>query len=427
MFCTSEDIGLPYMMDGRHAPDTFFIVAEADHRFYEADCIPPREWLAFASREHFGTPEVQKAWEQDIGHVENAEPSAGSSSDRPREHRHAAWTERAAEPSGGGKRAYGAWEANQKPMKKAAEAEKMVTDELRGLVAMANQAARAGVGDFIWFSWNPTSRKGEKLQPSMGTNLVGCTVAGAKIMRQKMDATVEPYHFDLFMRDFCRDPLEDIHGRCCFCYPPTGNFIAHESGIDKGFVRENYFHSKWWIGQPVIPRDGSWRRQLLKFSGEPGHFEVLHNCSFDDWQASWWTSPPPSDPSDDDETWQNLLWQNWWVDCRGQWLGPSLKGKGAKARQSWNVLVYTPGKFVDLSGHTQPISCLASQLVVDQPGAFDTALSTDRYWTVRRKNILAYKARKFSAQQACPPRPSFFTPTRVYSFICYFETPFGGS
>ena len=300
--CTSEDIGLPYMTDGRHPPDTFFIVAEADHRFYASDCIQPREWLAFASRHHFGMPEVQQEWQQSGKKRPNAEPSAGSSTDRPSGSRPAAWTERAAEPSGGGKRAYGAWEAGQKPMSKAPVAEGMVTDELKGLVAMANQAARQGCGDFIWFSWNPTARKHEKLQPSMGANLLGCTQAGAKIMRQKMDSMLERGHFDHFMRDFCRDEWEELNGRSCFVYPPVGNYIGHESGLEKGYVRESYFHSKWWIGQPVIPRDGSWQRQLLRFSGEPNHFEVLHNCSFDDWQACRWTSPPPSDPSDDDET-----------------------------------------------------------------------------------------------------------------------------
>ena len=70
-------------------------------------------------------------------------------------------------------------------MKIAPEAEELITSELKGLIAMANQAKRVGVGDFIWFSWSPTSRKGQTLQPSFGTNLVGCTPEGATIMRQK--------------------------------------------------------------------------------------------------------------------------------------------------------------------------------------------------------------------------------------------------
>ena len=32
------------MMDASHMPDTLFIVAEADFRFYEADDMSPEEW-----------------------------------------------------------------------------------------------------------------------------------------------------------------------------------------------------------------------------------------------------------------------------------------------------------------------------------------------------------------------------------------------
>ena len=40
-----------------------------------------------------------------------------------------------------------------------------VTDELKGLVGMANMAARRGCGDFIWFSWNPICRKATSGSP----------------------------------------------------------------------------------------------------------------------------------------------------------------------------------------------------------------------------------------------------------------------
>ena len=39
------------MLDKRHAPDTFFIVAEADHRFYKEDCLPPEEWAGLAEND----------------------------------------------------------------------------------------------------------------------------------------------------------------------------------------------------------------------------------------------------------------------------------------------------------------------------------------------------------------------------------------
>ena len=46
-----QDIGFHFMMDISFPPDTLFIVAEADFRFYEADDMTPVEW-ASAVRAH---------------------------------------------------------------------------------------------------------------------------------------------------------------------------------------------------------------------------------------------------------------------------------------------------------------------------------------------------------------------------------------
>ena len=35
-----------YMTDDRHAPDTFFLVAEADWRLYRDHCVADRDWMA---------------------------------------------------------------------------------------------------------------------------------------------------------------------------------------------------------------------------------------------------------------------------------------------------------------------------------------------------------------------------------------------
>ena len=44
-----KDIGLPYMLDTRHAPDCFFFVFESDFRFFEEDCLDPEVWLPTAA------------------------------------------------------------------------------------------------------------------------------------------------------------------------------------------------------------------------------------------------------------------------------------------------------------------------------------------------------------------------------------------
>ena len=106
--------------------------------------------------------------------------------------------------------------------------------------------------------------------------------------------------------------------------------------------------------------------------------------------------------------------------------GGTLSGKGARQAASWKTLVNKPGSFIDMSGRPQPISLLASQLVVDHPGAWDTAPWTERYWNVRRKNILAYKARKFHETKAWPSHlwgcflPSHFSCSFQYVAVRFY-------
>ena len=85
-----------------------------------------------------------------------------------------AWTtDIAAEPSAGHTRALGAWELAPMSIQPGQDHPEVgFPPELQGLVAMANQAARAKKGDLIWFSWNPHLKKGFKNQPSSGSQLM---------------------------------------------------------------------------------------------------------------------------------------------------------------------------------------------------------------------------------------------------------------
>ena len=46
-FLLRKDVGFKYMMDASHMPDTLFIVAEADFRFYKVDDMTPEEWAEY--------------------------------------------------------------------------------------------------------------------------------------------------------------------------------------------------------------------------------------------------------------------------------------------------------------------------------------------------------------------------------------------
>ena len=398
---------MPYMTDARHAPDTFFIVAEADHRFYAADCIKPEEWLAHASEMHYGKDEADKERKrsQPEGEEEyEVEPCADGSKGKSKPGRKKkAWERTLAESSAGNRRAYGAWTAGCRPLGGQGSTEPGITDELRGLVAMANQAARRGCGDIIWFSWNPTKTAGLKRQPSYGSNLIGITKAGAQLLQHHMKVAEKKYHFDIFIRDIGRGPCQS---RCCYVYPPVGNFETHKSGVEQNMERESLFPTKWFVGQPVIPVPGShaWERQLCKMSGVKGFFEPIGEpCAFDDWQQTWWTAAPPSSPDDADDTWQWLIWENWWSQ-NYQWIGPEVMQGGArKFHKHAKLLRDRPEEFINYQEVWSPISLLASELVVDHPaGARDKAHLSERVCGVRRKNLLTYKARKFcDTTQAC--------------------------
>ena len=45
-----QDVGFSFMRDKRLPPDTLFIVAEADFRFYEADDMSPLKWASVVSK-----------------------------------------------------------------------------------------------------------------------------------------------------------------------------------------------------------------------------------------------------------------------------------------------------------------------------------------------------------------------------------------
>ena len=66
-----QDVGLPYMCDTRHAPDSFFFVFESDFRFFEEDCLHPEEWLGTAAHENY---DAQKFFHEKRERVLNEGP-----------------------------------------------------------------------------------------------------------------------------------------------------------------------------------------------------------------------------------------------------------------------------------------------------------------------------------------------------------------
>jgi len=398
-----QDIGLPYILDDRHTADTFFIVAEADHRFYKRDCIDPNDWLRAAGEHHFGRADVVMEYGVEL-EAEAAQSSAAASSDQPAEPSAGTpekWDRHFAEPSAGRKRAYGAWTAGDRPRAPKAEVDMSVTPELQGLVAMGNQAARQCTGDLIWFSWNPSTRPGRRRQPGFGSQLLGITQAGAKRLQGLM-ARSRPAHWDNFI---WKAGCNEMYDCSCYVFPPVGNFQEHMSGtID--VQRDDMFDKKSWMGTAVIPGPKDWPRQLVNMVDEKGAFELIvgEDCKleFDSWKKSWWTQRPPQHPQDRNGVWQWLLYENWWLDRDGWFVGPAKgqpKGKGKKkCVDSYTLLREHPEWLINMSGDPSPISILATELVTDWGGGWlrENHPNTERFWHSRRKDIMSYKCRKFT-------------------------------
>ena len=179
---SSQDVGLPYMLDARHAPDTLFLVAEGDFRFEREHCVANRNWLEevdeFVQTHLLGAdivdargilnprypvdpdPIVATADDEGEDSDAQAEPVArpGSSSG----------VEGQAEPVArqrGGPRekeevqkegaSFWGFTAGQKFLGKEA----YIADELADLVRIATVAHRKGKGDLIWYSWVGTKKR----------------------------------------------------------------------------------------------------------------------------------------------------------------------------------------------------------------------------------------------------------------------------
>ena len=125
-----KDVGFHYMMDAAHSPDTLFMVAEADFRFYEADDMSPKECADEIMKDNLvkGTTSSK------------APPSAPSSSTRA--HPYEQKPHRFPRAGGGGFVAGG---------QKVDEDEFEISQELQDTVTVCNEADRFRLGSVCFF------------------------------------------------------------------------------------------------------------------------------------------------------------------------------------------------------------------------------------------------------------------------------------
>ena len=119
------------------------------------------------------------------------------------------------------------------------------SQELVDFVQLCNVAHTAGVGDFIWLSWNPRKERGPK-HPSNGSYAIALTASGARALNEIFDDVIDPGHIDISLRyaleqnAILREKLP-----ASYVFPPLGACLDHLSHNNGGQMREGVWHNEW--------------------------------------------------------------------------------------------------------------------------------------------------------------------------------------
>ena len=392
------------MLDVRHPEDTLFIVAEQDYRFYPEDCVA--DWygvVADVSRP--GLDHNRKVIMEDRPEPPSPSPAGDPPSPSPDE-------DVTTKPRDK-KRKYIEWFAAQHPTETNQED---ISKELRELVQLCNRASMINRGHVVWMGWCPAGKR--RSVPSFASHLVCVTKVGAKKMLEGMEnGKLKKGHWDRVLRGWLvgenfQNPK--VMG-ACFVWPTVGFYQTHASGCEPGIGDRVAHWDQTYIQAGVAPTKSEHRARWLACwpADDKGGAEWLDQVDFYIPQNVWYTLTPPDRWWSTDNDWRRLLWNRWWVDDDGNWLGPKWaaenKGAGKKKEKKkpdgepgppnkWMLLLRNPDEYEwDYAAHCySPITRCAEQLVVDWDNFRWNAPHTQREWNTRKKAIALYKRRAFA-------------------------------
>ena len=423
------------MTEERHAPDTFFLVAEADWRLYREHCVADRDWMAevddFARNFllakgdkvdplHKASPAapVQPAYKEKdsdsdeelaraIAALPEEEPigdaaassSGGAGAPRPGRLGTPAPQQGAAEEKNEKPSFYGWTKASRHEAQEA-----YVTRDLRDLIQIANAAHRYNYqGDVVWYSWSGAGKA--KNRPSYGSTLIGVSKEGAmKLMKCMELGDFKPMHFDIWLKQKLYDKEHDLQG--CYVYPAVGGFDEHLSGCDPkgagpGGVRESLWDQKNQVGGVRISPDNKHHkdRMVCAFLSKKGHADYGVKVEFgDDTDSSltWKTLRPPSHYWEGDEMWQDILLRRGWLSRKG-WLQLPSSLTAPAGHGDWRALEAQPDDrpWNRLTQRREPISRIAHHVVCTSLQDAERQVLTKRQKTEQRLNLTMYKKRCF--------------------------------
>ena len=124
------------------------------------------------------------------------------------------------------------------------------------MVEMCNEASRAGVGEFVWASWDtshweprPKKAKYRAQTPTAGAHFYSLTAKGARfLLNQRIAGKFDEAHMGTTLAHLLRAFQENDSGEfgCCYLNPPVGNYVAHETTTNANVrLLPSHFDESW--------------------------------------------------------------------------------------------------------------------------------------------------------------------------------------
>ena len=193
------------MMDTTHPDDTLFLVAEADFRFYKADCEGEQANLDLeAAAERVGRYEAQERAlhappETDVVGSSSAAGSASRTADAAQVAKDELEWQDYVKGEEDVRSTFEAtagtlplFEPRLRHSHKLGRQRPPCTPELEDIVCLCNAAAQLGRGDLVWLGWNASPDRRWKAKHreriANGSQLVAVTSCGARWLYPRLEA-----------------------------------------------------------------------------------------------------------------------------------------------------------------------------------------------------------------------------------------------
>jgi len=280
VFSAWLDVITPLATSPQTPPDTLFFVFESDFCMAESHAKLCQKYL---------TTEREMPWGGATVRPVGAERSAASSSGPP--------GAAAAAQKGGGRpnqpQELAAWWTKSHPTA-VPGAFPNANRTLQTLVGMVTAAARLGHGGLVWISW---CAKENQEQPNNGTTCLAVTKKAAILLHNQMAASVQPGHFDIWLKHLLRNPQnpdqQKLADMSCYVVAGVGGYRTHLSGCAKNLVRECD-----WSKQQPFPETDIYGQKLRKrwfcrFGSGPLRSRWIGDVPSNLWLLEWKTYLPP--------------------------------------------------------------------------------------------------------------------------------------